>query len=102
MQLVECRGARIPVIGLGTMTLMEDVCVEAVKTALQLGYRSLDTAEKYGNEVWVGQGLAESNVAREDIFLTTKVDLGNLASPAFERSVDESLFHGGCLSESPR
>ena len=91
MQFVECRGARIPIIGLGTMTLMEDVCVEAVKAALQLGYRSLDTAEKYGNEVWVGQGLAESGVAREDVFLTTKVDLRNLASPDFERSVDESL-----------
>ena len=53
MQFVECQGARIPAIGLGTMTLKEDVCVEAVKTALQLGYRSLDTAEKYGNEIWV-------------------------------------------------
>lgn len=91
MQFVECKGARIPIIGLGTMTLMEAVCVEAVETALQLGYRSLDTAEKYGNEVWVGQGLAESGVAREDVFLTTKVDLRNLASPNFERSVDESL-----------
>lgn len=91
MQFVECQGARIPAIGLGTMTLKEDVCVEAVKTALQLGYRSLDTAEKYGNEIWVGEGLAESGVKREDVFLTTKVDLRNLASPDFERSVDESL-----------
>lgn len=91
MQYVECQGARIPAIGLGTMTLLEDVCVEAVKTALHLGYRSLDTAEKYGNEVWVGEGLAASGVTREDVFLTTKVDLRNLASPDFERSVDESL-----------
>ena len=91
MQFVECQGARIPAIGLGTMTLMEDTCVEAVKTALQLGYRTLDTAEKYGNEVWVGEGLAESGIDREDVFLTTKVDLRNLASPDFERSVDESL-----------
>ena len=48
---------RIPQIGLGTMTLKGDVCVQAVKTALQLGYRHLDTAAFYGNEVENGEGL---------------------------------------------
>ena len=91
MQFVECQGAKIPAIGMGTMTLLEDVCVEAVKAALQIGYRCLDTAEKYGNETWVGEGLAASSVNRDEVFLTTKVDLKNLASPDFERSVDESL-----------
>ena len=57
MQVVEAHGARIPQIGLGTMTLKGDICVQAVKTALQLGYRHLDTAAFYGNEVENGEGL---------------------------------------------
>ena len=58
MQVVEAHGARIPTIGLGTMTLKEDVCVQAVKTALQIGYRHLDTAAFYGNETENGEGCA--------------------------------------------
>src|SRR5262245_29704766 len=50
MQVVEAHGARIPQIGLGTMTLKDDACVRAVDTALQIGYRHLDTAAFYGNE----------------------------------------------------
>ena len=50
MQFVEAHGARIPQIGLGTMTLKEDICVQAVKNALQVGYRHLDTAAFYGND----------------------------------------------------
>ena len=56
MHVVEAHGARIPTIGLGTMTLKDDVCVQAVKTALQVGYRHLDTAAFYGNEVENGAG----------------------------------------------
>ena len=73
MQFVEANGARIPQIGLGTMTLKEDVCVQAVKTALLAGYRHLDTAEYYGNEVENGAGLRASAVNREDVFICTKV-----------------------------
>jgi 2,5-diketo-D-gluconate reductase B len=54
MEVVEANGARIPAIGLGTMTLQDAVCVEAVKTALRLGYRHIDTAERYNNEAAVG------------------------------------------------
>jgi diketogulonate reductase-like aldo/keto reductase len=50
MNVVEANGAKIPAIGLGTMTLKGEVCVEAVKAALRLGYRHIDTAERYGNE----------------------------------------------------
>ena len=57
MQFVEAHGARIPQIGLGTMTLKGDVCVQAVKTALQIGYRHLDTAAFYGNEKENGEGM---------------------------------------------
>ncbi|MGB7042265.1 MAG: aldo/keto reductase, partial [Xanthobacteraceae bacterium] len=47
---VDALGARIPVLGFGTMTLKENVCVELVEAALRLGYRHLDTAQMYGNE----------------------------------------------------
>ncbi len=57
MNVVEANGAKIPAIGLGTMTLKGDICVNAVKAALQLGYRHIDTAERYGNESEVGEGL---------------------------------------------
>ena len=57
MNVVEANGAKIPAIGLGTMTLKDAVCVEAVKSALRLGYRHIDTAERYGNEAAVGEGL---------------------------------------------
>jgi len=95
MNVVEANGARIPAIGLGTMTLKEQVCIDAIKTALRLGYRHLDTAERYGNEEWVGeglrQGLAASGLKREDVFVTTKVYWDKLAPGDFERSVEESL-----------
>ncbi|NVO13820.1 MAG: aldo/keto reductase [Rhodoplanes sp.] len=91
MQVVEANGARIPAIGLGTMTLKGDVCVEIVSAALGLGYRHLDTAQMYGNEAEVGQGLKASGLKREDVFLTTKVWHSNLAPGDFERSFDESL-----------
>jgi len=91
MQFVEAHGARIPQIGFGTMTLKEDVCVQAVKTALQLGYRHLDTAWFYGNEKEVGEGLRQSGVKREDVFITTKVRETHLEPDKFRQSVEESL-----------
>jgi diketogulonate reductase-like aldo/keto reductase len=91
MQVIEGHGARIPVIGFGTMTLKEEVCVELVEAALHLGYRHLDTAQMYGNEREVGAGLRASGVRREDVFITTKVWFNRLAPGDFERSVDESL-----------
>jgi diketogulonate reductase-like aldo/keto reductase len=95
MTVIEANGARIPAIGLGTMTLKEQVCIDTVKTALKLGYRHLDTAERYGNEEWVGeglhQGLAETGLKREDVFVTTKVYWDKLAPGDFEASVADSL-----------
>jgi diketogulonate reductase-like aldo/keto reductase len=91
MDVIESQGARIPVLGFGTMTLKETLCVELVEAALQLGYRHLDTAQMYGNEREVGEGLRGSGLKREDVFLTTKVWFNRLAPGDFERSVDESL-----------
>ena len=95
MNVVEAKGAKIPAIGLGTMTLMDAVCVEAVETALRLGYRHIDTAERYRNETAVGEGLRHgaraAGLAREDVFVTTKVYHDRLAAADFERSFDQSL-----------
>src|SRR5712691_2776468 len=95
MNHIDANGARIPAIGLGTMTLKDAVCVEAVATALRLGYRHLDTAERYGNEAAVGEGLHRglraAGLMREDVFVTTKVYQDKLAAADFERSVGESL-----------
>jgi 2,5-diketo-D-gluconate reductase B len=95
VHVIEANGAKIPAIGLGTMTLKDAVCVEAVKAALRLGYRHIDTAERYGNETEVGeglhQGLRAAGLAREDVFVTTKVYQDKLAAADFERSFDDSL-----------
>jgi 2,5-diketo-D-gluconate reductase B len=91
MQIVEANGARIPAMGLGTMTLKENVCVDIVSAALRGGYRHLDTAQMYGNEREVGEGMRASGVKREDVFLTTKAWHNRLAAGDLERSVDESL-----------
>ena len=91
MQVVEAHGARIPQIGLGTMTLKGDICVQAVKTALQLGYRHIDTAAFYGNEVENGEGLRASGVRRADVFICTKVRENNLLPENFNKSLDLSL-----------
>jgi len=91
MQYVEAHGCRIPTIGLGTMTLKEDVCVQAVKTALQIGYHHIDTANFYGNEKENGEGFRQSGVKRDDMFITTKVRENNLTPENFQRSLDQSL-----------
>jgi diketogulonate reductase-like aldo/keto reductase len=90
-QVLEAFGCRIPQIGLGTMTLKGDVCVQAVKTALQVGYRHLDTAWFYGNEKEVGEGLRQSGVKRDDVFICTKVRETHLEPDKFRQSLDESL-----------
>ena len=91
MQFVQAHGVEIPQIGLGTMTLKGDVCVQAVKTAVQLGYRHIDTAWFYGNEKEVGEGLRQSGVKRDEIFLCTKVRETHLEADKFRQSLEESL-----------
>ena len=91
MQFVEANGARIPTLGMGTMTLKGETCVNAVSAALKLGYRPLDTAERYGNETEVGEGLRASGIDRKDVFVTTKVYWDKLAPADFETSFDDSL-----------
>ena len=68
----------IPAFGLGTFRLKDDVVIASVKTALELGYRTVDTAQIYENEAAVGQALEESGVPRSDLFITTKIWIENL------------------------
>jgi len=67
-------GVIIPMLGFGTFLTGGDECEESVLSAIQNGYRLIDTAEAYGNEEAVGRGIARSGVARNDLFLVTKVN----------------------------
>ena len=66
-------GKAIPTIGLGVLRVPADEAEQSVRTALTVGYRSIDTAAVYGNEDGVGRAIRDSDVPREDVFLTTKV-----------------------------
>lgn len=66
-------GYEIPKIAFGTWQIDNDAVTNAVKTALSLGYRHIDTAAAYQNETGVGKAIAESGIDREDIFITTKI-----------------------------
>ena len=91
MQFVEAHGARIPIVGFGSMRLKEEVGAQAIEAAIRNGYRHIDTAAFYGNEREVGQAIRASGVPREEIFLTTKVRENNLTADNFARSLDSSL-----------
>lgn len=66
-------GVRMPQLGYGVFQVPDDETAAAVKAALEAGYRSIDTAAVYGNEKGVGQAIAESGIARDDLFVTTKL-----------------------------
>jgi len=89
--VVTAGNARIPAIGLGTWDLRRGTCTRMVEQALRLGYRHIDTAEMYGNEREVGEGLRASGISRNDVFITTKVWPDNLAPADLENSTKESL-----------
>lgn len=85
------QGIEVPKIGFGTFGLTGSTCKEGVKDALSIGYRHIDTARMYGNEEAVGQGIAESGLAREAIFLTTKLWHDELKHDQVISNAEESL-----------
>jgi diketogulonate reductase-like aldo/keto reductase len=91
MEYETVQGVEVPALGLGTWRLTGDNCQQAVETALELGYRHVDTAQAYGNEREVGHALGAADVAREDIFLTTKLDAGNRDYQSVIDSTRDSL-----------
>ncbi|MFC7204230.1 aldo/keto reductase [Haloferax namakaokahaiae] len=82
----------MPTLGLGTWeNTNPDDCSNAVKTALEMGYRHIDTAQIYGNEAEVGEGLAAADVERDEVFLATKVWIDELSYDDVIESTRESL-----------
>ena len=83
-------GGRMPLLGFGTWQIKGKRAAEAVAWALDAGYRHLDTATVYGNEREVGRGLADSGVARDEVFVTTKCPPGNAGRelPTLSASLD--------------
>ena len=91
MEYVTVQDEEIPKIGLGTWRLTDEDCRQAVVTALNLGYRHIDTAQAYGNERQVGDAIRTSETDRDEIFLTTKLSRLNFAHDDVLRSTEESL-----------
>lgn len=82
-------GYEMPIVGLGTYSLHGATCINSVKTAIAAGFRKFDTASVYGNEEEVGQGIRESGVPREDIFVATKLYPNQYSNP--ETAIEECL-----------
>jgi 2,5-diketo-D-gluconate reductase B len=88
---IEAKGARIPLLGLGTWDLRGRTCARVVEQALRLGYRHIDTAEMYDNEREVGEGLRASGVKRSEVFVTTKIWPSHFAPRELERAARDCL-----------
>jgi len=85
-------GIKMPWLGFGVFKVKDgEEVVNSVKSALEVGYRSIDTAAIYGNEAGVGQAIAESSVPREDLFITTKVWNSNHGYEETLAAFDESM-----------
>lgn len=88
-------GTEIPKLGLGTWMIPDGDSGDAVKAAVALGYRHIDTAQAYGNEAGVGQGIRSCGVRREELFVTSKVAAENKSYDSAAKSIDESLRKSG-------
>lgn len=88
-------GSSIPQLGLGTWPLDDAEVEKAIVAAAEIGYRHVDTAVKYANEVGVGRGLARSGLAREDWFVTTKLDGTYQGDDRAVAGLDDSLARLG-------
>src|SRR6202048_470439 len=91
MEHLQTQGISLPRLGLGTFRMQGDVCRAAVESALELGYRHIDSAGMYGNEEAIGAPIPASRVARKDLHVTTKVWHENLAPDSIRRAFDTSL-----------
>lgn len=84
-------GLNIPKLGLGTWFIDDDKAAEAVREAVKLGYRHFDTAQAYGNERGVGEGVRTASVPREELFVTTKLAAEIKDYDGAVKAIDESL-----------
>lgn len=84
-------GNKIPALAYGTWLIKNEKAKDCVLMALEAGYRHIDTAQAYGNEEGVGEGIRQSGLKREDIYLTTKVQAEHKTYKKAKKSIDESL-----------
>lgn len=91
MEEISVQGASVPALGIGTWRSGGETCQEAVRAALDVGYRHVDTAQAYGNERDVGVALREAAVDRDDVFLTTKIPPTKAGTEDFQDAVQASL-----------
>lgn len=84
-------GVEMPLLGYGVFQVSPEECERCVSDALNVGYRLIDTAQAYFNEEGVGNAISKSGVAREDLFLVTKVWISNAGEEKAAASIDESL-----------
>ncbi len=97
MEYVEIQGERVAKIGLGTWNMRGQACYRATLSALELGYRHIDTAEMYGNESEVGRAIADSGVDRSELFLVTKVSASHLSHGGVLQAAESSLQRLGLV-----
>lgn len=85
------KNSEIPILGLGTFKNNdENIVIETILEALEIGYRHIDTAKAYKNEAYIGKALKQSKIAREDLFLTTKIKISQ-SKDVVRKLLDESL-----------
>ncbi len=84
-------GATIPQLGFGVFQIDPQDTAQTVQTALEIGYRHIDTAQMYGNEAEVGEAIANSGIPRDELFVTTKCNNSNHGYDDAQRALDESL-----------
>ena len=88
-------GISIPELGFGTWCIDDDKAAKAVRTAIEVGYRHIDTAQAYGNERGVGEGIRTCGVAREELFVVSKVAAEHKNYDSAANSIDETLAKMG-------
>ena len=88
-------GVEIPKLGLGTWFIDDDKAADAVRQAISIGYRNIDTAQAYGNERGVGEGVRTSGVDRDELFVSTKLAAEIKDHPGALAAIDESLVKLG-------
>ena len=91
MEFLNVDGTRVPRLGFGTWQLTGEACADAVRDAVAAGYRHIDTAQMYDNEAGVGEGIRAAGVAREDVFITSKLANGAHAPDDARRAFEGTL-----------
>lgn len=88
-------GVKIPKLGLGTWEIPDEAAAQAVKEAVKIGYRHMDTAQGYGNERGVGEGIRSCGIPREELFVTTKLQAFFKSYKEAKNAIEQSLQVSG-------